>query len=169
MKTKFLGLTIISVFLISAIAFAQPQSNQAMQNRPNDRRAMMMKKHRMDQKDRPNFLTEEQKEKAKELRLVSAKNVKPLRNKLNELMAHQKTLTTADNADLKAINANIDKISAVKAEIAKIKAKQHQAFRSMLTEEQLMKFDMMQEKRGKKGRRPEMKDGRRGGERPQRG
>jgi Spy/CpxP family protein refolding chaperone len=56
-------------------------------------------------------------------------------------MAHQRTLTTADNADLKAINKNIDKMAEIKAEMAKIMAKQHQAFRSQLSEEQLIKFD----------------------------
>lgn len=169
MKTKFLGLTIIAVFLVSSFAMAQPQGKQVEGQAQNHRKAMMAKKQKMAHNERQDFLNEDQKEKAKELRLVTAKKVKPLKNELNELQARQRTLTTADQADMKAINSNIDKMSTIKAEIQKIKAAQHQEFRAMLSEEQLLKFDVMKEKRGNKDRKPGMRDGRQGGERPQRG
>ena len=54
----------------------------------------------------------------------------------------------------KLINKNIDKMAEVKAEVAKIVAKQHQDFRAMLSDEQLIKFDNFK----KKGRVGENKD-----------
>lgn len=155
MKTKILSIAFIAALLFSTSVFAQqPQpQNQWSKNGP-DRRAMMMKKRQaMQQKAKHEaFFTEEQKEAMKALRIETVKQVKPLKNELSELAAHQKTLTTADKADLKAINKNIDKMSDVKAEIAKIMAAQHQKVRSLLTEEQLLKFDMMRQHHGQKGK-----------------
>jgi Spy/CpxP family protein refolding chaperone len=150
MKTRFLALA-VCLFVTTSI-FAQPgQRGEQWQKLSPERKAMIMKKRQEMKNDRQPFFTEDQKETMKEMRLETAKQVKPLRNGLNELAAKQKTLTTADNADLKAINKNIDKMSEIKAEIAKIHAKQHQEIRSLLTEEQLIKFDAMKQHRAKKG------------------
>ncbi len=130
MKTRITSIFILAAILISSVAIAQKP--EAKQNR----------KERMSQfEPKENFLTDEQKETMKTLRLESEKELKPLRNQLREAMAHQQTLTTADDADLNAINKNIDKMAEIKAEMQKIKAKQHQAFRAQLTEEQLIQFD----------------------------
>jgi Spy/CpxP family protein refolding chaperone len=165
MKTRILSLVLIAIFAISTTAMAQEQKTK---KGDSEKKEMMMKKHRPDMKDRfDNFFTEEQQEKMKELRLETAKQVKPLKNQLNELKAKEQTLTTADKADLNAIYKNIDKMSSIKADIMKIMAKQHQEVRAMLSEEQLIKFDMMKEKRGK--RHAENKGGEemhRGGDRP---
>lgn len=150
MKTKILSLIIVVALFISSGVMAQPakQGKQRIQN--PDKKAMMM--NRMAQKKSQNqtFLTTEQRETMKTLSLETAKKVKPLKNELREMMAHQQTLTTADNADLKAINKNIDKMAEAKAEIAKIMAAKHQQIRSVLTEEQLLRFDNMKGKQGNK-------------------
>ncbi len=140
MKTRILSLVLIAVFSITTTAMAQ---NEQKRERSPEQRELMMKR-RMAMKQHQNFFTPEQREKMKELRLETAKQVKPLKNELNELKARQRTLSTADNADLKAINKNIDKMSEIKAKMAKIMAAQHQQVRSMLSEEQLLKFDAMQ-------------------------
>lgn len=145
MKTKILSILLVAIFVISTAAYAQPENRE---RNKNDQR-VMMKRHLMQKGERQNFFTEDQKETMKKLRLETAKEIKPLKNELRELHAKQQTLTTADNADLKAINKNIDKMSELKAEMAKIKAKQHQQVRSMLSEEQLIKFDAMKERRGR--------------------
>lgn len=148
MKTRILSIVLIAVLAISTTAIAQ---NPKTGKRGSEQKAMMMKRHQQQKGERmANFFTEEQQIKMKELRLETAKLVKPLKNELNELKAKQQTLTTADNADLKAINNNIDKMSELKAGVAKIIAKQHQEIRSMLSDEQLIKFDMMKERKGKK-------------------
>jgi len=142
MKTKISTIALVAALFISSATFAQ--KTMGPQNKKNGQEMMRQEMKRNSQK--ADFLTEEQKETMKNLRLETAKEVKPLKNELRELMAHQQTLTTADNADLKAINKNIDKMAGVKAEIAKIMAKQHQEFRSQLSEEQLIIFDSRQNK-----------------------
>src|ERR1035437_6857741 len=67
-------------------------------------------------------LTDEQKAKIKDLHVAHYKETKPLRNQLGELKAKQKTLATADNPDMKAINANIDEITKVMNQLMKSKA-----------------------------------------------
>lgn len=144
MKTRIISIVVVALVVLSSATMAQkPMDSKA---KP-DRKTMMMKKHQAMQKgEYQSFFTEEQKEAMKKLRLETAKQVKPLKNELRELMAHQKTLTTADNANLKDINKNIDKMSDVKAEIAKIMAKQHLEFRSNLTQEQQLKLDSRRNK-----------------------
>ncbi len=143
MKIKIFTLALIAIFATSSASFAQSQEQG---KRDFDRQEFMRQRNvrvadRMD-----NFFTEEQQEKVKELRLETAKKVRPLRNQLNELEARQQTLTTAENANMEAIYENIDKISEVRGEIQKIMAKQHQDIRSMLTEEQLLKYDSLKDR-----------------------
>lgn len=144
---------VIAVFLISSVSMAQPNSKREQNEMPKHQKAMAMKQHHKAQEEHQAFLTEEQKESVKQLKLETAKKVKPLKNELRELKAHQQTLVTADKADLSAINQNIDKMSVVKTKIAKVMAAQHQEFRALLTEEQLLKVDTM------KDRKREMNDG----------
>ncbi len=160
MKTRVLSLFIVATLLISTTVLAQPTKQG---NRNPERKSMMMKQFAQQKNIHQKFFTVEQQETMKTLRLETAKKVKPFKNELRELMAHQQTLTTADNADLKAINKNIDKISGAKTEIAKIMASQHQQIRSLLSEEQLLKFDAMKNSRGKKQSRDSSRSHRRMG------
>lgn len=139
-------MVLIAVFAISLTTMAQ---NPNPQKKSLEQKEMMMKHRDRDMNKRfDHFFTEEQQAKVKELRLESAREIKPLKNELNELQAKQQTLSTADKADMNAINSNIDKMGKLKADIAKIMAKQHQEIRSMLSEEQLIKFDEMRARRG---------------------
>ena len=138
MKTRIVSILVVALFVISSATMAQNQKGTKVKP---DRKEMMMKHRMRPGGERTNFLTKEQKGAIKILRLKTAKEVKPLKNELNELMARQQTLTTSDNANLDAIYANIDKISEVKTGIAKIMAKQQLEFRSTLTEEQQLKLD----------------------------
>ena len=100
------------------------------------------------QHDGPSFhkdcglkLTEEQKAKIKDIHTASYKEIKALQNQMGELKAKQRTLTTADKADMNAINANIDEITKVQNKMMKIRAANHQQVRNLLTDEQKMIFD----------------------------
>jgi Spy/CpxP family protein refolding chaperone len=148
MKTRILSSIIVVSFFISTALMAQPNKGQKPSDNYSQKKEMMKKRSDRGENEFQNFFTEEQKEQMKELRLETVKKVKPLKNELGELMARQQTLATADKADLKAINKNIDEMSDLKADIAKIMAAQHQQIRSLLTEEQLVKFDSMKGKRG---------------------
>lgn len=146
MKFKTLTLAILAIFAITSVSFAQsPERGK----RDFDRREAMMQRHDRMAERMDNFFTDEQQDQIKALRLETAQKVKPLKNQLNELEAKQQTLRTAEKADMNAIYANIDKISEVKSEIQKVMAKQHQDIRSMLTEEQLMKFDARKDYRNR--------------------
>lgn len=160
MKTRILSLVLIAVFAISTTAMAQKEQGN---KKSPQKKEMMMKRQQQMKKRHENFFTAEQKEQMKALRLEIAQQVKPLKNELNELNAKSQTLTTADKADLNAINKNIDKMSGIKADMAKIMAAHHQEVRAMLTEEQLIKFDAMKSKHGgkrgtAKGKKPEHGD-----------
>jgi Spy/CpxP family protein refolding chaperone len=106
-------------------------------------------------------LTDAQKESFKQSSLAVQKQLQPLRNELGEAEAHQKTLTTAEKPDLAAINKNIEKIGALKVEMAKIQTKHRLEMRAQLTDEQRLKFDHFKEKmmdgKGPKGMRHGMR------------
>ena len=122
---------------------------------------------RMERTERPNNglnLTDEQKESFKKGMIAMQKEMKPLRNEMGELIARQKTLVSADQPDIKAINKNLDKIGEVKTQMAKIQVKNQLDMRAQLTEEQQLKFDMFKAKMkpDQKGEKDNMKKGRRG-------
>ncbi|QGY44457.1 periplasmic heavy metal sensor [Maribellus comscasis] len=143
MKTKVLGLfMIVAMFLAANVSAQNPQQK-------NDFRKW--DRERIDRDINPrgehqSFFTDEQKETLKEMRLEMAKQVKPLRNELGELEARQQTLSTVEKPDMNAIYKNIEKISDIKAEIAKIMAKHNQEVRGMLSDEQLLKYDEMKKR-----------------------
>lgn len=93
-------------------------------------------------------LTTEQETKLKSLETDHLTKMLPLRNELNELQARQQTLQSEEKADMAKINANIDKISEVKATIAKERARFHQEIRLQLSDEQRLWFDTHKGSRG---------------------
>ena len=161
MRTKFGSLLLVAVFFVSMAATAQTMANR--QDRQRKERMMMFRDFRAQAETAP-FFTEEQKEAMKEIRLETAKEMKPLRNQLRELNARHQTLTTTEDADLDAIYENIEEMSDVKTEMAKIRARQHQEVRGLLTEEQLLKFDSRKEMM-KKRRSRSFENGNRNGRR----
>lgn len=86
-------------------------------------------------------LTEDQQTKIDDLKTANMKEMLQTKNELNELKAKQQTLASAEKADMKAINANIDEITSVKNKMMKQKAKHHQDVRALLTEDQRVKYD----------------------------
>ena len=94
-------------------------------------------------------LTEDQQNRVNDLRTAHLKEVQPLRDQLMENRAHQRTLMNAENADKKAINANIDKATKLQNEIAKLGADFQVKFKSVLTDEQKV---MAQTRMGRFGR-----------------
>lgn len=138
MKTRIGSMLLVAAIFVSVAANAQKMGNR--QDRQSKKRAMMHRDFRAQAENTP-FFTEEQKEAVKEIRLETAKEMKLLRNQLHELKASHQTLTTAEESDLDAIYESIDEMADVKTEMAKIRARQQQQIRGLLTEEQLLKFD----------------------------
>lgn len=94
-------------------------------------------------------LTEEQRDQMKELRLGFLEDLKPLRNQMGELKAEYRSMTTADDVDMKDVNENIDEQADLMASIKKLHASHQQAVRQVLTDEQKLFFDMRKGNRGK--------------------
>lgn len=86
-------------------------------------------------------LTDEQQEKIKAIHLNMMKESLPIKNKIGENEAKMKTLQTADNPDMKAINALIDETAKLEADLKKKMAANHQDVRKLLTAEQRVIFD----------------------------
>lgn len=86
-------------------------------------------------------ITDEQKNKILQLRLSHQKEMLALRNKLNELQAHEQTLATMDNPDMNAINTNIDEMTRVQNKIMKARAAHRNQVRNLLNDEQKVWFD----------------------------
>lgn len=152
MKTKILMLVVL--FSMSAVLVAQPVDLGGKKSFRGQDRSLLMDEGQRGPANGLN-LTDAQKEAFKQSMLAVQKQLQPMRNELGEAQAHQKTLITAEKPDLNAINKNIEKIGALKVEMAKIQAKHHLEMRAQLTDEQRLKFDhfkgkMMQE-RGRKG------------------
>ena len=86
-------------------------------------------------------LTKEQQEKIDELRLQCMKNNTSITNKMMEKKASLKTLTTADDIDMKAINVTIDEISELTSQLMKNKMANKMGIRNLLTDKQKIMFD----------------------------
>lgn len=152
MKTKVLMLVVL--LGMSSVLIAQPNDKDQKKSFRGQGREMRMNDEQKGPANGLN-LTDAQKEVFKQSMLATQKQLQPLRNELGEAQAHQKTLTTAEKPDLNSINKNIEKIGALKIEMAKIQVKHRLEMRAQLTDEQRLKFDhfkgkMMQE-RGHKG------------------
>ena len=134
MKTYKLVLGIVVLFLAGTLALsAQPGPGQG----PGKGKGCTMG---MDCKGIPN-LTEDQQKKIGDLRVAHQKEMMAFHNQMGELKAKQKTLTTADKPDMKAINANIDEITKLQNQMMKKAAEHRQQVRNLLTDEQKLWFD----------------------------
>jgi Spy/CpxP family protein refolding chaperone len=150
MKTKVL--LIVVMMSVSAVLFAQPKGQENQRPFRGDR-AEMRRGH--DGPAQGLNLTDEQKEAFKQSMLALQKQLQPLRNQLGEAEAHQRTLMTDENPDLKAINKNIEKIGEIKTEMAKLQAKHRLEMRAKLTDEQRLRFDMVKQHQAKEGKGPQ--------------
>lgn len=139
MKAKILMLVVL--MSMSAVLVAQPAGRGSKKPFIERDKVLLMNEGQRGPGEGLN-LTDEQKEAFKKSMLEVQKQLQPIRNELGEAEARQKTLTTAEKPDLGAINKNIEKIGALKIEMAKIQAKHHLEMRAQLTDEQRLKFDM---------------------------
>jgi len=98
-------------------------------------------------------LTEQQSKQLQTLRTAQAQDMLTYRNQLGEKRARLRTLQTAENPDMKAINTTIEEMGAIKITKNKKRAAHKQEVRKILTPEQRTQFDMRNGNRGHKGHR----------------
>ncbi|MBU2912859.1 MULTISPECIES: Spy/CpxP family protein refolding chaperone [Reichenbachiella] len=95
-------------------------------------------------------LTPEQTEQVEAIQLKSAKANQSVHNQINELEAKLQTLTTAETPNKKAITNTANQISELKGELFLSKTMAKLEIRSMLNDEQKLKFDRVKgERQGK--------------------
>jgi Spy/CpxP family protein refolding chaperone len=85
-------------------------------------------------------LTDEQQEQMTSLRTEYYKAVTPLRNKLGELKARERTLLSEENVDMEAVNKNIDEQTEVENSLKKLQVEHQVAVKKILTDEQIMQL-----------------------------
>ncbi len=85
-------------------------------------------------------LTEEQQAEITSLRAEHYKTVTPLKNKMAELRAHERTLLSEESVDMKAVNKTIDEQTELSNSIRKLQVKQQVAIKGLLSDEQVMKL-----------------------------
>lgn len=161
MKSKKIVFFMILAVCMTTTAFGQRNlgdRNSQRKDRPN--------REWTTRADRPanrldNLLTEGQKTAVKEIRLKCAKETNPLTYKLKELKAKHRTLMNEAKPNQKGIDSNIDEMTKLQNQIAKIKAKTQVEVLSKLTDEQKLLFP-----RDGQGRRGGFASGRMGGNFP---
>ena len=99
-------------------------------------------------------LAGEQEKQMKTLRLEQYKVMKPLKSKMAELKARERTLLSEEDVDMKSIHKVIDDQTALTNKMRKLQVEHRVAVREILTDEQIMKLDKRRKyvKRGKEHR-----------------
>ena len=87
-------------------------------------------------------LTEEQQEEFTTLRTDHYKEITPLRNKMVELRARERTLLSEEKVDITAVENTIDEQTDLMNSMKKIQVKHQLEVKSILTDEQAMKLQM---------------------------
>lgn len=86
-------------------------------------------------------LSEDQKVEMQALRSEHYKTIKPLRNKVVELKAKERTLLSEENVEMQIVNQVIDDQTNLVNKIRKLQVKHQVQVKSILTDEQVMKLE----------------------------
>ena len=149
MKTQNLKYSIfaLALLLCAASLNVMAQNEQEDEERKEHRRNWRSHRGAADRQERifniPG-LSDEQKEQIKQVRLEIQKEVLPLRNDMREKRARLNTLSTAEKADMNAINRVVEDIGDLQTEIIKKREMGRQQVRNLLNEEQRLFFDSHQ-------------------------
>ena len=116
----------------TGLLIAQKDQNEPLPGHNRPENEMLM----------PPPLSEQQKEKMKELRIAHMKEVQPIQNELRELKTRYRTLSTSANPNTAEINKNIDAQTAAMNKLMKARTLHQQEMRKVLTDEQRLLRDM---------------------------
>ena len=86
-------------------------------------------------------LSEDQSEQITQLRTEHYNTMKPLRAKMAEIRAKERTLLSEESVDLKAVEKAIDEQTDLLNQIRKLQIKHQLAMKEVLTDEQVMKLE----------------------------
>ena len=160
MKTNFLMAIAIAI-VTSLTANAQMQRTQPYSGKSPQEVKQVMRPEGFSLPAQN--LTDKQREELMKMRTEQLKERTQMRNQLREKRAKLENLQTADKPDMKEINKVIDEIAAIQAQEMKSQAANRQKIRSMLTDEQRIRFDAQGGNRGNmragEGVRPQGREG----------
>jgi Spy/CpxP family protein refolding chaperone len=132
---------LLSLIMIGTISNAQRGRHDGYRNLDGQRKGN--RPNNQNVKDQLE-LTDDQKEKIEEIKLVSGKESIQRRNMLRELEAQLTTSLTQENVEQKKANSIIDEIGKLKTEIRKNQVDTHLKIRELLTDRQKLIFDQRQ-------------------------
>ncbi len=89
-------------------------------------------------------LSEDQNEQITQLRTEHYNTMKPLRAKMAEIRAKERTLLSGESVDLKAVEKSIDEQTDLMNQMRKLQIKHQLAVKDLLTDEQVMKLEQRQ-------------------------
>lgn len=96
-------------------------------------------------------LSEEQQAEITSLRIEHYKEITPLRNKMAELKARERTLLSEESVDMKAVNKTIDEQTDLMNKMRKLQTKHQVAVKSNLTDEQVIQLQQRRQFAGRTG------------------
>ncbi len=99
-------------------------------------------------------LTEEQSEQLTQLRTDHYNAMKPLRAKMDEIRARERTLLAEESVDLKEVEEVIDQQTELSNEMRKLQVKHQLAMKAVLTDEQVMKLEQGPRRPARMGQAP---------------
>ncbi len=98
-------------------------------------------------------LSEEQQAEITTLRTAHYKEITPLKNKMAELKARERTLLSEETVDMKAVGKTIDEQTALMNSIRKLQIEHQVAVKGLLSDEQFMKLQQRRQYAQRDGRR----------------
>lgn len=149
---KFAGALLLGFLMITAVNAQNRQGGRGMNQTDNTFNGRAGLSARLD-------LSEEQQTEITSLRTEHYKEITPLKNKMAELKARERTLLSEESVDMKSVNKTIDEQTDLMNSIRKLQVEQQVAVKSQLTDEQLMQLQQRRQFarqdgfHGKSGRR----------------
>ena len=141
MKTKITLCIVIALMLLSGVSQAQKR------DRAGKTQKTMLK------------LTDAQKEELKAARVEFAKATLDVRNELNELKAHQRSLMSAEKLDEKKVFENIDNMTSLKKQLMEKRIDMRLATSGLLDQKQGFNRGMKMDSRRMNGQQMNCRDG----------
>lgn len=134
---------LIMFAIIATVSAQEPQKVTKPAMKPAMERGYMQANHN----DLAPKFTPEQKKQMADFKLAHDKQMIQFNNLLGEKKAQLKTLQQVEKPDMKKVNAKIDEITDLMNQKMKLNAELKNNVRSLLTEEQRLKMDMMMDHR----------------------
>lgn len=144
MKRSILMVT--AIVFMSTLVIAQPPRHKKDGEGPENR------KQRIEKMAQDLDLNDTQKKQIQEIHFKSKKSALPVKNELGEKEARLNTLSTVEKVDMGAIKSIAKEIGGLRNDLFLTRLETDQEIRSVLNEQQKLKFDMQNKHRKDKKR-----------------